>query len=673
MATVKTAIQLYDGVTSPLKSMTRAIEACVSSFESMKTTSASGVDTAKIIQAREALTTVAGQLETIERNIDKSEQEQRQFNSAIKDGSGAMGGLMSTVKNVALGIGAVLGIRKALDLSDVLTQTTARLNMMNDGLQTTEQLQNMIFASAQRSRGSYQATADAVSKMGIMARDAFTSNAELVAFAEQLNKQFTIAGTSREGIAAAMLQLTQAMGSGVLRGEELNSVFEQAPTIIQAIATHLNVPIGQIRNLAQEGELSAEVVKNALLASADETNRKFESMPKTIAQTWQSISNTAMMAFQPALAQISEIVNSANFAQFSKGVISNLQTIARLATKAFGVISRLGAVIYRNWATIVPILGAVTAGFVAYKAVALATTAIITAQKIALWAHSASQVASTSATFVATTAQYGLNTALYLCPVTWYVAGFLAIAGVLMAVATHFAKATGMANSFVGTVTGGVSALLAIFDNFEDAVKTNFYNIGVVFYNVFNKLRVDFYDLISMMISATAQVARVMSKIPGVKFDYEGLLANAEAYERKAIGYTMQYKDMRVPDWFKEAFQNGAQSGEDKIAKLLGRVPQGTSMDDFKDGLDGIYNNTLNTSIETQKIADNMSVLDDTLAYMVDIAEREAVNRFTTAEITIEQHNNNNISSTMDIDDVMSKWNESFTEVLQTASEGVHK
>ena len=189
MATIKTAVQLYDGMTSPLKSMTRALEACVSSFETLHATSATGLDTSKIIQAREALTTVSGQLETIERNIDSAETQQREFNNAIKGGNDAMSGVVSMVKRVALLVGAGLGLRKMFNLSDVLTQTTARLDMMNDGLQDTKTLQDMIYASAQRSRGSYQATADAVSKMGIMAKDAFNSNAELVAFAEQLNKQ----------------------------------------------------------------------------------------------------------------------------------------------------------------------------------------------------------------------------------------------------------------------------------------------------------------------------------------------------------------------------------------------------------------------------------------------------------------------------------------------------
>ena len=240
MATIRTSIQLYDAMSPALRSMNKALNVVLNSFEAMQSASSSPVDSSEIRQARDELARVETQLDSVEQNIRQGNEQQRQFNDSIRNGSNAASDLKSKFMGIVSVIGGMMGLKKVFDLSDELTQTTARLNMMNDGLQTTEELQNMIFASAQRSRGAYQATADAVSKMGIMAGDAFNSNAELVAFVEQLNKQFTIAGTSQEGVSAAMLQLTQAMGSGVLRGEELNSVFEQAPTIIQARADSSN-------------------------------------------------------------------------------------------------------------------------------------------------------------------------------------------------------------------------------------------------------------------------------------------------------------------------------------------------------------------------------------------------------------------------------------------------
>ncbi len=225
----------------------------------------------------------------------------------------------------------------------------------------------MIFESAQRSRGEYQATADAVSKMGLMASDAFANNQELVAFGEQLNKQFAVAGTSQKGIDAAMLQLTQAMSSGVLRGEELNSVFEQAPTIIQSIADYMGVPIGQIRELASEGQLSATIVKNALLSTADETNAKFNSMPMTFGQVFVKIKNQALMAFQPVLEKLSTIANSAEFQTFISNVIAVISTIASFAASAFDVLLGMADAISNNWSMIEPIVMGVVTAFGLYK------------------------------------------------------------------------------------------------------------------------------------------------------------------------------------------------------------------------------------------------------------------------------------------------------------------
>ena len=175
---------------------------------------------------------------------------------------------------------------------------------MNDGAQTTPEVQDMIFHAAQRSRGDYQDTADMAAKLGTLAPEAFGSTAEVVAFTEQINKQFALAGTSAQGAQAAMLQLTQAMASGVLRGEELNSVLEQAPTITQAIAKYMGVTIGELRELASEGQVTAHVVKAALFAAAEETNAAFEAVPLTFSQAWTMAGNAAVKSMEPALERL---------------------------------------------------------------------------------------------------------------------------------------------------------------------------------------------------------------------------------------------------------------------------------------------------------------------------------------------------------------------------------
>ena len=237
----------------------------------------------------------------------KADRALRQYRRAAGTAASSTSALATQVKRLA---GAFLGLQGAKALigqADAMSQITARLNMMNDGLQTTERLHEMIFQSAQRSRGAYGDTAAFVAKLGALAKDAFSSNAELIAFAEQINKQMTLSGTSPAEASGAMLQLTQAMSSGVLRGEELNSVLEQTPMIAQTIARYMGLTTGEMRELAAEGKITARVVKEAMLWAAEETNAAFDSMPVTWGQLAVSAQNILLRGFRPLLDVISSI------------------------------------------------------------------------------------------------------------------------------------------------------------------------------------------------------------------------------------------------------------------------------------------------------------------------------------------------------------------------------
>lgn len=218
--------------------------------------------------------------------------------------------LATALKKVVNVYAIIKGAKWLVNTSDEMTSTTARINMMNDGLQTTDELNNMIYESAQRSRGAYADTAAFVAKLGTLAGNAFDSSAEIVAFAEQINKQLTLSGASTQEAQAAMLQLTQGLSSGALRGEELNSVLEQAPMIAQSIAKYMGVTTGEMRELASDGKVTAEVVKNAMFAAAKETDKSFENMPMTWAQVWTRMQNVAIKALQPLTDKISELAQT---------------------------------------------------------------------------------------------------------------------------------------------------------------------------------------------------------------------------------------------------------------------------------------------------------------------------------------------------------------------------
>ena len=324
------------------------------------------IDNMDVQAANEAYLRLSQTIGNTERYIRDNVDEQGRFNREIEEGGNEANQLMQTIKGAIAAYATIQTLSAALNLSDQLTSTTARLNLMNDGLQTTQDLQNMIYLSAERARGSYQATADAVSKLGLMAGDAFGSSEEIIAFMEQVNKQFTIAGTEAAGIDAAMLQLTQAMGSGVLRGEEYNSILEQAPNIIQAIADYMEVPKGQLKDMAAEGQITAEIVKAAMFAAADETNTKFESMPKTFSQIWTSFQNTALMAFQPILQRMNEIANSEAFQEFVNNAIETLSMVAGIGLEIFDLLVGVAGVVADNWSWLSPIIYGVAGALMVY-------------------------------------------------------------------------------------------------------------------------------------------------------------------------------------------------------------------------------------------------------------------------------------------------------------------
>lgn len=314
MATLRNAIQITDGMSPALRSMNRSLNIVISSFEQLQRDSSRAVDTDSIRAAREELNRAEAEFNQIDAAIDRARQSQDEFNNRVEKTSN----LMSLVKRAAAGIGATIGVKKVLEMSDALTSTRARLDLMNDGLQTTAQLQDMIYKSAQRSRGSYMDTANAVAKLGILAKDAFSSNQEMVVFAELMNKQFKIGGASIQEQTSAMYQLTQAMAAGKLQGDEFRSIMENAPMLAQSIAQYMGMTVGELKAMSSEGLITADVIKNAMFASAEATNAKFAEMPLTWGQLWTEIKNSTVRNLEPVLTTIG------GGAQFIK---DNMETI----------------------------------------------------------------------------------------------------------------------------------------------------------------------------------------------------------------------------------------------------------------------------------------------------------------------------------------------------------
>lgn len=704
MASISTSIELYDRVSAPINKMLSALGNMCTAFESVETSMDSGFDTSAIEEARRATEQAALEVIQLGNDIEQNQDHQENYNRSVRSGASAMDGLTRKVAGLVATYVSLQTVSKAMDLSDTMTQTTARLDMMNDGLQTTEQLQQMIYQSAQRSRGSYQESADAVAKMGIMAKDAFNSNAELVAFVEQLNKQFTIAGTSQEGVSAAMLQLTQAMSSGVLRGEELNSVFEQAPTIIQSIADYLDVPIGQIREMAAEGQISSEIVKNALLSAAEETDAKFAQMPMTWGQVFTSVKNQALMAFQPVLDKINEIANNPDFQVFASNAVGALSTIAMYLLQIMEFAGMVATFIGENWSIIAPIVMGIVTALGLYAGASMVINTINGISAMMESTKAAAQMMATGATLAETAAQHGLNAALMACPLTWIILLIIAIIAIIYAVCSAIAKLTGVANSGFGVITGGINVVIQFFKNLGLSVANIALGIGnaiaalgsnmmTAFNNAICSIQSWFWGLLSTAMSVVEGICAALNKLPFVEFDYSGISAKADEYAAKAAeaeGNKQDYKsigdafnegmstfDTFQDGWASDAFSAGAAWGDGVADSVSGAF----SMDSFEipeyeqSSYDAsqIPTNIADTAGNTGSMADSMDITSEDLKYLRDIAETEVVNRFTTAEIKVEMTNNNNVSSDMDLDGMVDYLATGVNEAMEKAAEGVHE
>lgn len=506
-------------------------------------------------------------------SINDNIHEQEQFNQEISAGTQQANELTNTIKRAVAAYVSIQSVGKALNISDELVQTTSRLNMMNDGVQTTAELVNMVYAAAQDARGSFGQMADVVARFGNNAKDAFSSSEEVVAFADLIQKQMTIAGASTQEAANAELQLSQALGSGVLRGDELNSIFEQAPNLIQNIADYLDVPIGKIREMAADGELSADVVKAAIFSAADDINSKFNEMPMTWGQMWQSMQNTALIAFQPVLQRLNDLANSEAFQTFIQGAIEAMATLANILLNVFELVGTVGGFIADNWSVISPIIYGVIAALAVYaaylgivKGIEIASAAATAIHSVAMSAKIGVMAALTGQTMAATAAQMGYNGALYACPVVWIIMLILALIVVIFAVCNAIAKMTGIANSGFGVITGGVNVVIQFFKNLGltvanialgigNAIAALASNMMTAFHNAICSVQSWFYNLLSTALSVIEGICSALNKLPFVEFDYSGISSAADDYAAKASEAAGNKEDYQsISDAFNEGF-----------------------------------------------------------------------------------------------------------------------
>lgn len=633
MALIKSQLVLVDGMTAPLRSIHRAMNLALNSFESMQTASGRAVDTRSFQTAREELARMGAQLEEVENQTRRT--------------GGAAESMKSKFMHAAAAVGAALSIKNIIGLADAMTQTEARLNLITGDLEKTAALQDQVMASANRSRASYQSTADAVAKMGIMAKDAFNNTDELVAFTELINKQFTIAGASVAGQEAAMMQLTQAMASGVLRGEELNSIFEQAPTIIQTIADHLGVSVGEIRAMAAEGQITAQVVKDAMLSSADEINAQFSAMPYTFSQVWTMMQNILLEAFGPLIQ----------------------------------VIGAGAQWIYENWAAIEPVLVGVA------TAVAILTAAYLV---------------HTAATWLQVEANRALIISLLSNPILW-----IAVAlGILVGMIYKWIQSVGgLRNAWnlctLALIVGWNAVKLAFFVgvywvmDLVAKLQLCWQKAGVAIANFMGNMKVSVLTILQNMINGAIDLINkfigLLNKLPGVNIEAiehvtfaataaaENEAAKAARAEELAnfeaeLAAAKAGRDAHI-DSLKTELNSSVSALQSANAQMKAEAAANNAAEQM--ALDGIGQDLSGPGGIKDSAGSAAASLKETtedLKYMRDLAEQEAINRFTTAEVKIDMSGmTNRIDSDMDLDGVLNTLTEGFAEALEVAAEGVHE
>lgn len=562
-------------------------------------------------RTNEILEQMSDVLRELRNRTDAASNGQERANRSFRDGSSAAGGLAGKLRALAAAYLSLRSVQKLIALSDTWIQTTARLERMNDGLQTAAELQEMIFQAAQRSRGSYQDTANLVAKLGTLAGEAFEGPEEVVAFAEQINKQFALAGTSTQGAQAAMLQLTQAMGSGVLRGEELNSILEQAPTITKAIADYLDVSVGEMRTLASEGQITADVVKAAMFAAAEETNRAFEAVPLTFAQAWTLVKNEALNALRPALEQLNALLNSDVGQAAVNGLIAAVQMLGDALVWLIGLVEAGAAFLMENWETVSAVLigGAVAVGGSMAAAAVKSAIAWAAANPVLLL------IAGSVALVIFMARQMGASWA--------DVCGF--VGGVLY-------ELYAFGYNLIANIWNALAAFAEFFANFlNDPIGS----IGRLVFNAFD-----------WILGLVEDTARAIDALFGKNFTsaVSGFRDNIRRFSADAFGEAeIKISRMEHID-YGEAWRKGSEAG-----RSIGAAIDSFSIKDYLSdigggGFDygamlfgsGIPDTLQEIGADTKAIKNAVALSEEDLKMLVDMAEREYVNNINlTAQTPI--------------------------------------
>lgn len=671
MPTISSTIKMLDGMTGPIKTIMSSMNLMIRTFEQMQDVTERNQSVSRMLTA--AKKQISSAEAEIKRQIEHSEKAQQQFNRAVNQGKSNTDGLLRSVKNVAAAYLSFQSVKAIANITDEYVNTYARLDMINDGLQTTAELQAKIFAAADRARSSYTDMASAIGRMGLLASDAFSSTDELIAFTELVQKSFRISGASTMEQQAALYQLSQAMAAGRLQGDEFRSIMENAPMLAEAIARFTGKTKGELKDMSAKGQITADIIIGAVFMMAEEINKKFSEMPKTFGDVMKDISRYALQEFGPALQYINNMLNDPKMERSMQGVGKAISAAAVAAVWLLDVVGKTANFISTNWSMIEPIVWGIVGAFGAWLMVTRA-------QAIAKGLLAVKTAVMTAAMIGQIAATQGLAAAWRMLNAVQKANIFIFLISAITTLVLWIVNLWKTNDQFAAGLMRAWNSIL----NFFDQVPIFFTKVGMGIINAFQWAKVESLKLMETLVNGVIDsinwLIEKLNKIPGVSLDAIDQVefsakAAAEAEAIRQAGEEMialmeteaarraAEREQKVLDFLENRAAKRAQKEAEQAAK------QGYGGYDYSQ-----WQTMPNISKvgEVGKIRDTVDISSEDLKMMRELAEMKSIQNFVSLRPSVRVQTGP-ISKEVDAETVIARIEEALNEQIASSAKGVFR
>lgn len=713
MAYITTGIQLADNFSAPLMHIISSVNMAISSIYDMNQAMNSGVDTTSLVAARNEIAQAAVGFERMEENIRSADVQQKNLNGSMKAGSSAASNLAQKVIGM---VGAYVSIHSAVNaIKDVLSAENTQIEaetklttVMQQRMDATDQMVQSVkdLTAAQQGLG---VVGDEVQMAGAQQMATFLNNSDAL---QTLIPAMNNLAVQQNGVAVSgenMKNIANMMGKA-MQGQV------SALTRVGITMTDAEQKALKNGNEMERAAMLAQIITNNVGNMNEAIASTPQGMMQQLSNTWGDMKEVVGGQLYPAVYNLFHTImeNQTAIESVLSSAAGGLNLVINVLTDVVSVAAQAGTFVSNNWQVIGPVVYGVVAALAAYatyvgitNAIDMISTGIKITMCVASYAHAAATGAEASATAAATAAQYGLNTAMLSCPLTWIVVGIMALIIVLVALCNHFSGAGHIAQSAFGVVTGSVNVAIQYFKNLGLSVADVFIgiwnaagacatNVETAFHNSISHVQTRWYNMLSTALTVVSGICSALNKLPFVEFDYSGITSAADNYASKAAaaaGNTKDYTsvtdafnkgiktyDVYQSGWAKDAYTAGAAWGDGVTSKIKNTISSKAtntpSANNYPNALASsnaaTAANTADTAKNTAKTANTLSASSEDLKYLRDIADREYVNKFTTAQIKVEMINHNNVNNDIDLDGMAEHLRSKIEEEMNAAAEGEH-